>query len=434
MKRIKILITNLGDINHNYGAQGIVFPFTDKLSEHLSEHFNVEYGFITKKKYFDDNIEFLNKYGINAFKSLPDESLFIKNISFLNILINIFRSLKGKDSIDKVEYKKFFNKVEEYDVFINLTGIQFIGNKSIRRKYVSYISQTYAHWLSKNFNKLYLEYTKSYGPFSGFFYRFLVKKHFKKLPFIFVRGKKNLKEVEKLNLGIPTYSFPDISLSLKPEPESWAKSYLEDQGIVSSEPVIGISPTAVIKRISEKPINTCGSNHLILCKKAIEYFQKIGKQVIIIPHSIRDGVSEKSCDLAVSKKILHSLEDTNNVFLLDDMNLTYKQVRAIIGLLDFYMTGRYHSVCSALYMGVPTVCFAWHIKYKDILSIFLDDYPIIDCRKDSIKDGMDLILKYYNDRSWFDKDDVLKRRKEVNVHIDKSIQLIVEEINKKLDI
>jgi len=436
-EQLNIILTNAWYIHHNYGIQGLNIPVIDKLKKYFND---VNFSIIINKKVSIEDIHFAQEHNIHIIEypgivSIPKSSNFFdKEILYkARYVLNQKRYLKNDNKLITVR-NNFVNSVKKGNVIIDTTGIEYIGNKPIKSKWGNYANASFFQYLAKDYDIPYIKNTKSFGPFVGRLYTRQVRDRLNQLPFLFVRGRYNLEDVKKLKLKIPIHSFPDVSLSMKPEPESWAKSYLAEQGIVFSESVIGISPSAVIKGIPENPNNICGTKHLLLCKKVIDYFQKEGKQIIIIPHSIHDGVSEKTCDLAVSIKIFNSLKDTHNVFLLDDMNLTYKQVRAIIGLLDFYITGRYHSVCSALYMGVPTVCFAWHIKYKDVLSMFLDEYPIINCRKDSIKDGMNLILKYYNDRSWFDKDDVLKRRKEVNVQIDRSIELIVEEINRKLDI
>jgi len=118
--------------------------------------------------------------------------------------------------------------------------------------------------------------------------------------------------------------------------------------------------------------------------------------------------------------------------LIEDMNLTYKQLRAIIGLMDFYVAGRYHSVASALFMGVPVVSLSWHIKYRDLMTLFLNEPPLVDCEKTTVDNAMSLIEKYYRRRDWFDAAKVAQRKAEVSREVKKSIELIVDQINKFL--
>jgi polysaccharide pyruvyl transferase WcaK-like protein len=416
-------------LNHNYGAQGILFPFIDK----INNHFDAEFGFISSEKCYDKDKEILRNYGLNAIKNLPAfASEMARNNPFLRILINVLYLIKKGKWINSGDYGRFFREVKSYDVFINLSGIQFIGNAPTIKKYLLYNSVTRSRWIARNFGKLNLEYTKSYGPFLGKFYCFLIKKHFRKLPFLFVRGDANLKEVEKLNLKIPIYSFPDISLSMEPENRNWALSYFQNLGLDYSKKISGISPSAVISGIKANNNSSSGNNHLVLCKKIIDIYKENGNQVIILPHSIGYGAGYKknnaSCDLTIANEVYKSLQDKTGVFLIRDRNLTYRQTRSLIGLLDFYVTGRYHSVSSALFMGVPIISMSWHVKYKDIMSLFFDDPPIVDCRKTSIESALAIVKEYYCNRTWFNREIVLERKRKIIGEIDKSISLVVDSI------
>ena len=292
-------------------------------------------------------------------------------------------------------------------------------------------------WLAEKYNKIYLKYTKSYGPFpdKDKIYKLLVEKQLNKLPFIFVRGESNLREMkEKLRLKVPLHSFPDISISLKAESKKWALSYVSRLGVDLSRKIGGISPSTVVAGIKTRnSSSSCGGNHIKLCKEIIEFYRLNGLQVLLIPHSLDDGKNLKSCDLALTKKIYNELENKRDIILVDDMNLTYGQVRAIIGLLDFYATSRYHSLSSALCMAVPVVALSWHIKYGDIMRLFLDDFLVVNCRTNSIKKSLALIKKYYYNRQWFDKEKMLERKKEIVKEIDKSVTILANEVRRLLE-
>jgi polysaccharide pyruvyl transferase WcaK-like protein len=98
--------------------------------------------------------------------------------------------------------------------------------------------------------------------------------------------------------------------------------------------------------------------------------------------------------------------------------------------MDFYLTGRYHSVSSALYMAVPVVSLSWHVKYEDIMSLFFEGPPVINCRKKSVEESFSIIKKYYFNRSWFNREKILGEREKVLKKIDRSIYLLVRQIEK----
>lgn len=429
-KKVKILFTNLTYLNHNYGAQGIAFPLIEK----LDEHFDGEYTFVLPERYYEENLSFSKKYAFNIIPSPRLSALLGRYNLIIHFVYNFFCLLKKGKSVTKKEAKLYFalvRKLKECDVVIDLSGIELIGNAIFVRRWSNYIATSYMQFLAEKYNTPYLKYTKSYGPFPHKIYRFLVKKQLNKLPFVFVRGESNLEIVRKLNLKVLIYSFPDISIALEAEPRNWAIAYVNKLKLDLSMPILGLSPSSVICGLpAESNNSTVGLNHIVLCKKIIESFQSRDQQVLLIPHSIGDSEDWRTCDLALSKRIFYELADKKNVFVILDTTLTYKQVRAIFGLLDFCITGRYHAVASALSMGIPVVSLSWHSKYRDIMSLFFDDFLNIDCRTTSPEESLSLINKYHSNRQWFDKNKVLKRREKAIGRINESIDILVNEIEK----
>jgi polysaccharide pyruvyl transferase WcaK-like protein len=431
-KKMKFLFVGLRNLKRNYGAQGLALPFIEK----LSNHFSAEYTFVLSRIYKGQELSFL-KNCIFIKKILSPHPFVI--LGKRNLLFHLLYLLVKRRRLldEKAKLFRLVNTLKDVDVVIDLSGIEFIGNLPLKRRYASYLDTISMQWLAEKNDKLYLKYTKSYGPFpdKDKIYRFIVEKYLNKLPFLFVRGENNLRNMtKKLRLKIPLYSFPDISISLEAESKEWALTYVKRLGVDPSRKIVGLSPSTVIARITRKKAITEGSgygaNNIALCKEIIKFYRLNGLQVLLIPHSIDDGKNLRSCDLALVKKIYSELKNKSGIFLFDDMDLTYRQVRAIIGLLDFYVTGRYHSVSSALSMVVPVVALSWHIKYRDLMSLFLDDFLVIDCRTTSIKKAVALIKEYFDNRQWFDKEKVLERKKEIVKEIDRSVIILVNEIKR----
>lgn len=428
-KKVRVLVTNLSYLAHNYGAQGIAIPFMDG----LKKYYDADFTFIMSSKKLDEPAqqEFLARHKLGAVAK-PSSIVVAAECNFLfSILFRMVCMLKKKRLKQrKSEYVEFLNVARRHDVFIDLAGIQFYMEKfGWRRRYSEYLSVISIEWLAQKCGKPYLKFTKSYGPLGGKIYKFMVKRSLKKLPLLLVRGEDNLREMCLLKLGIPLYSFPDISLVLKPESREWALGYLKRLGVDTESKIVGLSPSAVIAGIEGKNGSCCGDGHLRLCKIILSLYIEKDQQVLILPHSIGDGINEKTCDLAVARRLYNGLIDKQKIFLLEDMTLSYKQARSIIGLMDFYVTGRYHSVASALFMGVPVISLSWHTKYRDILTLFLDEPPIVECEKTTIEDAISLIKKHYSHRDWFDRAKVAERKARVCKEIDKSIQLIADQID-----
>ena len=426
---IKVLFTGLSYLNHNYGAQGIAFPLMEK----ISSKFNAEYTFVLSRNQ-QKEYSFSREFALNSITT-PSFFAFLRKRSFPIYLLYRLIKRKTLTKVEKRNYSALVNILKESDVVIDLSGIEFIGNVPLKTRYLKYLNETSVQLIAEKYDKLYIKYTKSYGPFpdNDRIYPILVKKQLNKLPFLFVRGKTNLNRMKKLGLDIPLYSFPDISLSLEAESRIWASDYISKLGIDTSKKLAGLSPSTVIAGLETEKRASCGDEHIKLCKEIIKFYQLNKNQVLLIPHSITDGEDLRSCDLALAKKIIDETKNKKNVFLVEDMDLNYTQVRAIIGLLDFYVTGRYHSLSSSLSMGIPTVSLSWHMKYGDIISLFLEDMPIIDCRVHFIEKATELVQEYYHNRQWFDREKVLERRKELVAEIDKSVNILTSVIESRLD-
>ncbi len=399
---IKVLMVGNFRVS-SFASQGLTFNLLDELKKHI----NAEFTYLVIDKYYKQDIPFAEKHGIKLISHPYPKFI--------------------------VQRDKIINAIKNADVVIDADGIEFIGNRSIKRRWFHYFATSYLQWVAQKQGKLYIKYTKSYGPFPTPGFRQRVKNDLNKLPFLFVRGDENLNVVKGLGLTIPLYSFPDVSLGQNPASKTWATKYVKKLGVDVSKPFIGISPSTVISNQSlfaKKTNCSCGANHVVLTKKLIEYFQKDGKQVLLIPQGWDDGENLISCDLALIKKVYEELENKKNIFYISDMSLEYSEMRAIVGLTDFYITGRYHGLCSGLNTLRPVVSLAWHMKYQDAMSLFFDKYLVVDCRANSVDDAFELIKKYYKDRSWYNKTD-MKKRKDVVVNlVNENVKILADEIKR----
>jgi len=430
-EKLKVLFTNLTYLSQNYGAQAIAFPIMKK----LSEFFDAEYAFTVDYKHYERDVIFAKEYNVSVIPVSIEGVLLERNYYLGQILYILLQLLRNKKFMFVSEKQKrlFLNLLKEFgesDIIIDLSGIEFVGDIRLRGKWASYFSTVYYQRLAEKYNKKYLKYTKSYGPIRGILYSYFVKKSLNRLPFVFVRGDDNLKEIQNLNLKVPIYSFPDISIALEPENKDWALQYLSNIGLNINKPIFGLSPSSVIANMKVVNDNICGVNHIRLCKEIVKLLQDKDRQILLIPHSI-DPVNNRNCDLWLSKEIYRDLTNKTNVYIIPEA-LDYPKMKAIIGLLEFYITSRYHSLSSALSMLVPVISLSWHIKYKDIMSLFLDDYLVVDSRSLNIKEALRLIEKYYKDQSWFNVEIVKKRKENLIQKIDESIRILVEEIKKSI--
>ncbi|MFP4366015.1 MAG: polysaccharide pyruvyl transferase family protein [Bacteroidales bacterium] len=423
---MKIVITDVYDLKYNYGVQGLVLPLIRKMKKIA----DVEFTMPVQSAYYNKpNIEFAEERNIRLLSYWKYSFLidmlhpFVKFAEKLFFLPGFYKH--GKKSGPVNMYRNLVKSVEEADMVIDMAGIEFIGNSGIKKKWGELLFCRMFQKMSQRHATPYFKYTKSYGPLEGFLFRRITKRLLEDLPFLFIRGGNNLEYLRKFNFKTPLYLFPDVSLVLKPASKSDATDYLVSLGIDPAKPVIGISPSRVLSGItSADSNNSVGLNHRELSKRLIGEYKSRGFQVLIIPHAM-DRIDPNKCDFHLARELMDETGEKENVFITGE-ELSYSEVRAVIGLLSFYITGRYHSVASALYMGTPVISLAWHIKYTDIMAEFLDDFLAIDCRKTGIDEAIDLIGKYHNDLSWFDPKKVRYNRRRIDRQVERSVRMVIE--------
>lgn len=422
----KIVITDVYDLRHNYGVQGLVLPLVEKIRELIDAEFvmPVQSAYFTR-----ENIEFAGRRGITlvsywkySFLFEIFHPLFRTPESLFSRLIKSMAGDYGKDILN--EYHELVMVIRGADKVIDVAGIEFIGNSGIKKKWGELLFCRMFQKLAARECKPYYKYTKSYGPIEGHLFRLVVKGLLNKLPFVFVRGRNNLEQLERIKIKMPLYIFPDVSLVLKPSTHEQANQHLKSTGLDTSRLIAGISPSRVLSKISSNNIDNCiGENHIELVRRLIDYFLKKGYQVLIIPHAI-DKIDRNKCDREFAKEILKDINSPEGVFITPD-GLSYSEIRGIIGQLSFYVTGRYHSVASALYMETPVVSLSWHIKYTDIMSEFLEDFLSLDSRNTAIDEALVLIGKYHDNPAWFDKEKIIENRERIEREIEKSIRMMI---------
>ncbi len=132
-KRIKILFTGLQYLKHNYGAQGIAFPLMEKMNKQI----NAKYTFVLDKQHQNEKSSFVKKYIFNVITKPKLSAIFSNYYSFINFL---YRLLK-RENLSINEKRRAIvlaNILREIDVVIDLSGIEFVGNNPIKKRYLDY--------------------------------------------------------------------------------------------------------------------------------------------------------------------------------------------------------------------------------------------------------------------------------------------------------
>lgn len=275
--------------------------------------------------------------------------------------------------------------MREADIVVDSSGIAFVGppDRSGRSAIFGAIANHLGTLLASRYNKPLFRWTQSYGPFSGLFVPFIARREFARAPFLMARGYISHQRIRQLGVKCPVYEFPDVAFCLPAAKEEWAKTYLHKRvGVPSGKHLMGLSPSAVVRSYPSH-MGVVGEAHIDFCASLLNRLLGADWCGVLIPHTVRVNGPASACDLDVARQIFKKLSPTlqERVYLVEE-DLDCRELKALIGKLDFFVGARYHSLVAALSMEVPTVAVGWHEKYLELLRYFGLEDTFIDARKD----------------------------------------------------
>jgi colanic acid/amylovoran biosynthesis protein len=236
-------------------------------------------------------------------------------------------------------------------------------------------------------------YSQTLGPFKTAFNRILAKWCLSRMDFIVPRGAGSLKNIEKLAPGRPFANFADSAFTLQIPKEVDEAIHKKYDRLLSGKKVVGISVNTIVQEECEK----LGIDHNSEWVTFIDWLIDQGYFILMVPHSIRkDSKKSHNNDLLTVREIVSRLKVPQNVLVVDD-DYNCKELRVVVGLADYYVASRFHSMISALCTGVPVLVFGWGFqKYREVLSDFeLEEYchDAAELSAAALKEGFSKIIK-----------------------------------------
>jgi colanic acid/amylovoran biosynthesis protein len=238
-------------------------------------------------------------------------------------------------------------------------------------------------------------YSQTLGPFKNPLNRLAARLCLARMDFIVPRGIGSLTNVQALNLPNKDRIayFADSAFTLvvpKEVEESITNRY---SPWLQGKKVVGISVNSIV----QEKCKALGIAHDETWAAFIDYLQDQGYHVMLIPHSMRQNVrSLHNNDLLVIAAIEKMLKRNDRIMAVKEP-YNCKELRVLVGLCDYYVASRFHSMISALCTGVPVLVFGWgHQKYREVLEEFqLQDYcyDAADLSLPALTEGFNCILR-----------------------------------------
>lgn len=373
---MKILISNVYSWR-NKGDAAIILS----MIEHIKMEFpsaSIEISSIDKEdesKYDEDSFS-------ESFLSIFKEKYSFENIFLKAFFTSIFRTkLKIFELCTKCNLfpylifdKKITNKIKrykEYDLVIAAGGGYFIskGNKRKILNFLNYDEQVifaYDFYFASFFNKPYILYNQSIGPFYNLKDSDNLIPFLKKANIVSCREELTMNRLKNLNLKNLIRS-EDIAFNLK----NTQNDILEKYNFKETDINIGIT---VRKCLAEKEQKIYELEIKEFIEYCIEHIPLV--KFYIMPQVIyQDGGDN---DLDISKRIYKQLSSFNKekvILLREDLHPS--DLKYIISEMNYFFGTRFHSCIFALANKVKTIALSYEPKTDGIMqSLKLDNYYI----------------------------------------------------------
>ena len=237
--------------------------------------------------------------------------------------------------------------------------------------------------------------SQAVGPFNKLMNRFFAKLMLSRCAHIFARGEISYSYLKELRLSNISKS-PDISFTLNSN-----VLLSKARNIVPKEKFIAICPSRVVEAYCE----SSNINLIEILVQYIVYLLGMNYSVVLLPHSEDSGI-KKNNDMAVCKKVLNRINKdlvksgTKENVIIVSAEGSAKLAREIIGLSEFAIVSRFHSMIAALSKSTPCLTIGWNHKYQEAAMPFGLEKLVVGYENldfETLKVKTEYLLSHYND-------------------------------------
>ena len=247
---------------------------------------------------------------------------------------------------------------------------------------------------------------QSWGPFKNQWVRLFTRLMLRNSELVCAREKRSSDYLIEAGCVDPQKILlsPDITFQFHASAPEVGQLILNDAGLTDRDrPIITITPNM---RIFERTPGE-GADNVYLSEliNVAEYFlRETSCQIALIPHeaSFRRANDAELCEI-----LMEQIQEQERMFMLTG-DESAADTKAVIGLSDFHIASRYHSLIAALSMRVPMAVIGWSHKYDGVMQKIGLEKWVVDPVRRSAKPITDVVVKAWDQRDTIRK--VLQQR------------------------
>ena len=328
------------------------------------------------------------------------------NIAWL-IMIAIVGRLLPSSRLQKKLYSKnyllshiqktsFFGSIAGGDSFSDIYGLE-------RLIYVS-LPQLLVLIMKKHLMLL----PQTIGPFNSMIGKLLARFILKRSDKVLSRDFEGINSFRKYSRNI-LFCY-DMGFLLEPMiKKDKLPSFIPN--LSNKKPIVGINISGLLYAGGYNKNNMFGLtvNYSETVIRIIEYFSdKVDAYIILIPHVLGDQNNIES-DYFANKSIIKRSRISNrkNIYSIEE-SMNHQEIKAIIGLCNFFIGSRMHACIAALSQCIPAIGLAYSRKFKGVYETIGIEDLVIDLYSSKDDAIMDRIESIYSMRNEF-KNALLKK-------------------------
>jgi polysaccharide pyruvyl transferase WcaK-like protein len=214
--------------------------------------------------------------------------------------------------------------------------------------------------------------SQTLGPCRNWFNRTAARWTLRRAVEVHGRGRRSAACARNLGISWCNYQ-PDLSFSMKVPEFLQLADRIEALDQVrqamreTGRQAVGVAPNTIVLQKARR----AGRDYIQFLTTVVRSIHQLGYLPIIIPHSYAaEDRTLHNNDRALCRELLTQIPNDVSCHYVDH-DLTAPQLRSLIGELELLVASRFHSMISALAMGVPPLTFGWgHHKYREVLAEF----------------------------------------------------------------
>jgi len=247
------------------------------------------------------------------------------------------------------------------DIVIDISGFRSSDQLGVKAS----LRRLFEFYLAKASGNKFVFMPQTWGPFENRWVRFFTRLVLRKADLVYAREKMSFDYLVEAGC-IDTHQLhycSDIAFGFKGSSAEAGRQVLARAGL--TDPNAGFISLTPNIRVYERCEGKGLDNIYLSClKSVVDYFlNETPYQIVLIPH---EASRRGDNDAELCQMLIEGMGKNERVFMLGREE-SAAEIKSVIGLSEFLVASRYHSLIAGLSLRIPTAVIGWAHKYDEVM-------------------------------------------------------------------